>query len=148
MLIRETRQVCKICPFIPYADLLFCQCVCRLALYDSSWSMHIFAIRYTSRRTHSWRKPGQVGILTHREAKWIILILLEGSALHRVIVQHTALSLTLPHYYGRIPVRGWFTAQKQRSRIARLTSSAETINKSTALWGLRLTWCEVMLLTW
>lgn len=57
--------------------------------------MHIFAIRYTSRHTRSCRKPGQVGILTHREAKWIILILLEGSALHRVIEQHAALSLTI-----------------------------------------------------
>lgn len=49
-----------------------------------------FDICYTGRCNYSREKPGQVGILTHREAKWIIPILLEASALHTVIEQHAA----------------------------------------------------------
>lgn len=108
--------------------------LCGLQLIDAH-----FTLCYTSRRAHSSssRKPGQVGILTHREAKWIILILLEGSALHTVIERHAAPSLTLPRQYGKLHLRALYPALKKKQTsphiVAQLTSPAELINESAVL---------------
>lgn len=107
-------------PFSHFAVLLYWCC----SLIDA-----YFALCYASRRARSSRKPGQVGILTHREAKWIILILLEGSALHTVIERHAAPSLTLPRQRGKLHLRA-FSCRV----IPTLTSSAVLINKSTIVW--------------
>ena len=56
-----------------------CQSGCLFAHADrGSWSICILISVTPGPCKSSWEKPGQVGILTHTEAKWIILILLKG----------------------------------------------------------------------
>lgn len=63
-----------------------CSCFClSICLFPPAGlrviNMHI-AICSAGPCKHSWEKAGQVSISTHREAKRITVILLEGSALH------------------------------------------------------------------
>lgn len=127
-----------ICLLITYMHFLFSHFVVLLYAGLQLIDAH-FALCYTSRRARSSSssstKPGQVGILTHREAKWIILILLEGSALHTVIERRAAPGLTLPRQYGKLHLRASYPAFKKKSSHidAQLTSPTEVINKSAML---------------
>lgn len=58
--------------------------------------------------TSSWEKPGQVGILTHAGAKWIIFILLKGfcSAYSERTAAHSS---TAPQWYSSMHVT-WSSA--------------------------------------
>lgn len=73
-----------------FADLLFCQTGC---LFPYAGAVDQYAFCYLLHWAR--KKAGQVGILTHTEAKWIIFILLEASALHRVSEQQLSASLFL-----------------------------------------------------
>lgn len=89
-----------------------------------------FVLRCTSRRARSSsrRKPGQVGILTHREAKWIILILLEGSALHTAIERRAA-----PAFLCLAGTAGFTLDCVAVASSPPLTPSAELISKFDAV---------------